>query len=454
MVGELSEVLKGCTLANVSPDAQVLPLRESLARKLVDFEWTMRSSDVFCAALAYRPLLPDETQLKTRKLPTSNFIFLGLLATAPEPKANFQEFIDDLDAAGIRFALLSPAKELASKAFAERLGLETDWNSCILLSEHPHPSSQVSGYSALSDIKARLPRGVSAIRPHLQHVDDIPLHVSIFAECEPAASAEMIKIYQEAGEVVGVVASARAEKSVFTGDFFICYDLFDSAERVSFDELVQVYLERFGAHLTLPAASSPYILTELIRESRTLLQHTRSAWEFFCGVAVCCSLCPRSNVCVPVTLICAVSVCFGAHDATVLKTHPLTRTGSASLWLQMLRFVPFAFVALLMAGRKCDSLVLIMATWVQSLAFLHPVRQFSRKQLGSWKILTLHGIAALLVLLEYKDLKSSLSAAFISLLLFAWQEWMKRSHLLPLHLTLQKRSKLLFSTKLGMHSPV
>jgi hypothetical protein len=375
---------------------------------------------------------------------------LGLLATAPEPKANFQEFIDDLDAAGIRFALLSPAKELASKAFAERLGLETDWNSCILL------SAEVSGYSALSDIKARLPHGVSAIRPHLQHVDDIPLHVSIFAECEPSACAEMIQIYQEAGDVVGVVGSARAKNAVFEGDFFICYDLFDNFEEgASFDELAKVYLERFRAHLALPATSSPYILTELIRESRTILHHSRSAWEFFCGVALCFSfLCQNELSCVLMTALVSFSICFGAHDSGVLKTHPLTRTGSLPFWAKILRFAPFVMVAVMVSGRRGDVSVLMMSTWMQSLAFLHPVRPFSRKQLADWKILSLHGISFLIFCLHTREIKYSLLAAFISSLLFFWQEWMKKLYLLPMHVTLQKRSKLLFSTKLGMHSPV
>jgi len=39
-------------------------------------------------------------------------------------------------------------------------------------------------------------------------VDDIPLHVSLFAECTPEATREMIKIFQEYGEVVCCIGSA------------------------------------------------------------------------------------------------------------------------------------------------------------------------------------------------------------------------------------------------------
>lgn len=77
------------------------------------------------------------------------------------------------------------------------MGLETDWNCCIILSSK-------NSYTKTSDIKARLPRGVANVRNHLQSVDDIPLHVSLFAESEEQSSLEMIKIFQENEKVVGV----------------------------------------------------------------------------------------------------------------------------------------------------------------------------------------------------------------------------------------------------------
>lgn len=57
-------------------------------------------------------------------------------------------------------------------------------------------------------MKARLPRGVENIRDHIEHVDDVPLHVSLFAECSPTTTQEMIKIFQENGEVVCCVGSS------------------------------------------------------------------------------------------------------------------------------------------------------------------------------------------------------------------------------------------------------
>jgi hypothetical protein len=126
----------------------------------------------------------------------------------PISQQNVCDFIEDLGLAGIRFVYFSPASERESKAFADRLGLETDWNSCILLSSASDPFGASTGYLESYDIKAQLPRGIENIRPHLEAVDDIPLHVSLFAECGPEAATEMIKIFQDYGEVVCCIGSS------------------------------------------------------------------------------------------------------------------------------------------------------------------------------------------------------------------------------------------------------
>ncbi|KAI7868213.1 uncharacterized protein EV154DRAFT_432195 [Mucor mucedo] len=139
-------------------------------------------------------------------------IFLGMTAMCHQPKQNVVDFIEDLGLAGIRFVYFSTTAERESKAFAERLGLETDWNSCILLS-NPDDENCGNGYLQTHDIKAQLPRGIDEIRPHLEDVDDIPLHVSLFAECTPRAMKEMIRIFQENGEVVCCIGNALNTKN-------------------------------------------------------------------------------------------------------------------------------------------------------------------------------------------------------------------------------------------------
>ncbi|KAJ2550765.1 hypothetical protein EV175_003944 [Coemansia sp. RSA 1933] len=142
-------------------------------------------------------------------------IFVGLATFAYEPKTDVCDFIEDLDVAGIRFVYFSRAGGRQSKAFAERLGLETDWNTCILLSSAAD-GTQGDGYIEDHDIKARLPRGIENIRQHLRDVDDIPLQISLFAESTPASTREMIKISQEYGDVVCCIGSALKDSNTLT----------------------------------------------------------------------------------------------------------------------------------------------------------------------------------------------------------------------------------------------
>ena len=56
--------------------------------------------------------------------------------------------------------------------------------------------------------RAKLPKGIENIRPHLKNVDNVPLLVSLFTDCVPEATKEMIEVMQEFGEVVCVVGSS------------------------------------------------------------------------------------------------------------------------------------------------------------------------------------------------------------------------------------------------------
>lgn len=56
--------------------------------------------------------------------------------------------------------------------------------------------------------RAKLPRGIENIRPHIEKVDNVPLLVSLFTDCTPRSVQLMIQIMQEYGEVVCVMGSA------------------------------------------------------------------------------------------------------------------------------------------------------------------------------------------------------------------------------------------------------
>ncbi|XP_077979837.1 transmembrane protein 94-like [Glandiceps talaboti] len=55
--------------------------------------------------------------------------------------------------------------------------------------------------------RAKLPRGIGNIRPHIENVDNVPLLVPLFTDCTPDACREMIAIMQENGEIVCCLGS-------------------------------------------------------------------------------------------------------------------------------------------------------------------------------------------------------------------------------------------------------
>lgn len=56
--------------------------------------------------------------------------------------------------------------------------------------------------------RAKLPRGIKNIEPHIQNVDNVPLLVSLFTDCSPEATQEMLRIMQAHGEVCVVMGSS------------------------------------------------------------------------------------------------------------------------------------------------------------------------------------------------------------------------------------------------------
>ncbi|KAJ1962336.1 hypothetical protein IWQ62_003564, partial [Dispira parvispora] len=255
-------------------------------------------------------------------------IFLGLTTLCPVPKVDVCDVIEDLDLAGIRFVYFSQARERESKAFAERLGLATDWNSCILLSaevsqdtfaegvDHQEGLLQTAGYLEDHDVKTHLPRGIENIRPHLENVDDIPLQVSLFAEANWEAVREMFRIYHDYGEVVCCIGSGLKDSNPMTfasADFAIAVDPFPMGFRGLYRSMAgdspspwanlpttQDMASSFllGAELTsLPCSlafqhdSSLYVLTQIIREARWLLSCIRQGGCFVLGIHLAVVLC-------------------------------------------------------------------------------------------------------------------------------------------------------------------
>ncbi|KAJ7316019.1 hypothetical protein JRQ81_002181 [Phrynocephalus forsythii] len=75
--------------------------------------------------------------------------------------------------------------------------------------------------------RAKLPRGIHQVRPHLQNIDNVPLLVPLFTDCTPETMCEMIKIMQEYGEVtccLGSSANLRNNGLFLQSDISIALD--------------------------------------------------------------------------------------------------------------------------------------------------------------------------------------------------------------------------------------
>ncbi|KAJ8664808.1 hypothetical protein QAD02_006470 [Eretmocerus hayati] len=79
------------------------------------------------------------------------------------------------------------------------------WRSLSCLTDSTEQSAPVN--FDLSN-RAKLPRGIDKIRPHIELIDNVPLLVSLFTDCTTAVTREMLHIMQDYGEVVCVLGSS------------------------------------------------------------------------------------------------------------------------------------------------------------------------------------------------------------------------------------------------------
>ncbi|KAM6896929.1 transmembrane protein 94 [Xenentodon cancila] len=202
----------------------------------------------------------------------SGQIFMGMVSSQFQARLDTVRLIDALVNACIRFVYFSREDELRSKVFAEKMGLETGWNCHISLTPNGDgpcggaPSSPSQGSlpedlhqdsrdeaegpllpeeEAHSDLasfqptdsdvpsfledcnRAKLPRGIHQVRPHLKNIDNVPLLVPLFTDCTPDTMCEMMKIMQENREVtccLGSSANFRNSRLFLQSDLSLALD--------------------------------------------------------------------------------------------------------------------------------------------------------------------------------------------------------------------------------------
>ncbi|KAG0027796.1 hypothetical protein BGZ81_005289 [Podila clonocystis] len=434
-------------------------------------------------------------------------IFLGMTTLAHQPKTNVCDFIEDLGLAGIRFVYFSPASERESKAFADRLGLETDWNSCILLSSASDPIGASSGYLESYDIKAQLPRGIENIRPHLETTDDIPLHVSLFAECGNEASVEMIKIFQDYGEVVCCIGSSLNIENV---PAFAKADISVGIEPIRMHSnpesrsafSLAAKINSLPCGLTMHSETSLYALTQVVREARRLLNSQRQGAVFMIASLMSISLLMLVSYCfllpeamtgyhilwlmwiiipllilsfffsphepdtmtmMPTRFILPIAICLQIYDGQEGWNFMFNSFGAGTPWLEWTSHEQWALL-------YAQNYTLVVWVWYMvCMSGTFMSRTLSARAFAPWRNRVWIGACAACLVLQFVFCVISLFRGpfrvqdvpwWLFVLSFMWpvvflpvQELVKARDLKEC-VRAQKLAKLEFNTKLGMHSPL
>ncbi|XP_060605817.1 transmembrane protein 94-like [Ruditapes philippinarum] len=221
-------------------------------------------------------------------------------------------------------------------------------------------SRQASSYitentedSLAFDNRAKLPRGIENIRPHLRNVDNVPLLVNLFTDCTPETTSEMIRIMQEEGEVVLCVGSSINKQNV---PLFLQADCSLALEplcpQVCIRQPTASLLWDMDVPTPLQLASSllsimcPILISKnenislihLIAEARSQLMSMRNCFYLM----LCCSL----------------SITFAQVLASLFLLPPIL-PAQHLLWLSLI-VVPL--LGLTMMGNSVDARVMSLAT--------------------------------------------------------------------------------------------
>ena len=191
--------------------------------------------------------------------------------------------------------------------------------------------------------RAKLPKGIDQIRPHIENVDNVPLLVSLFTDCSPTTTFQMISIMQENGEVVCVLGSAYNMDNMST---FLVADVSIGVEPLfpevcvaqavmqGDEDLVRNLSPKFLSPtglseqlISLPCSltlhrEDPICLYRLIMEARNIMAGVRNSLQFL--------------------LCCTMSLALVQLLASILFLPPLLSSGQV-LWLVFFVFPVLSF---------------------------------------------------------------------------------------------------------------
>ncbi|CAB0035951.1 unnamed protein product [Trichogramma brassicae] len=464
-----------------------------------------------------------------------NQIFIGMVTMQYQAQTDMVTLIEQLERACIRFVHFSKENELRSRVFSEKMGLESGWNCHIsLLSERDREAEQqqqqatedsvliqsidlASGQdnwrslSCLTDSteqsapvnfdlsnRAKLPRGIDKIRPHIELIDNVPLLVSLFTDCTTAVTREMLHIMQDYGEVVCVLGSAANAENM---PIFMQADAAIAVEPLypQVCQRVAVFTETRAEEGPSPIELSralnsvacslsikredPIAVYHLIMEARHYMKCLWNCVQFW----LCCVLTlalaqalsaflllpPLFTVghvlwlgCVIVPVL-AVSLVGTPTDPSIMqratgKNQCLVTWEVAAfvLWCYGFKFLPTIVTVL---GWQCLALFALCATYAKPelpCYYVYPNVSASDVAWGGWAskpdtLLVVQHIALVIVVLHFV----TISVGFVHREYSLWRKlpfnnwiWFTVA-VVVLNVRYQKRARLEFTTKLGMNSP-
>ncbi|KAJ0177027.1 hypothetical protein K1T71_007036 [Dendrolimus kikuchii] len=117
--------------------------------------------------------------------------------------------------------------------------------------------------------RAKLPRGIENIRPHIEKVDNVPLLVSLFTDCTARSVQLMVEIMQDYGEVVCVMGSAA---NCLNMEIFMQADA-----SIAVEPLYPVLCQKMPPYLVPETCVGPIDLARTLNSVPCSLSMTRDA---------------------------------------------------------------------------------------------------------------------------------------------------------------------------------
>ncbi|XP_060802787.1 transmembrane protein 94 [Amyelois transitella] len=285
--------------------------------------------------------------------------------------------------------------------------------------------------------RAKLPRGIENIRPHIEQVDNVPLLVSLFTDCTASSVQQMVQIMQDYGEVVCVMGSAanclnmeifmQADASIAVEPLYpvLCQKMppYQLPEKCigPIDLARSLNSVPCSLSMTRDADVSLFALITMSRHYMTCLWNSTQFWMCaVCYIALLqvtslCSLLPLALGVVGATLSSALSVpllaaalAFAPPHAAVMQraaTRPhmaVTLTmASFIFWCYACKFLPSAIFILTIYGLTLRSFCEQIATATNSTGcwLVYPINlgeveeefDLSKKSFHGWRDDFYHG---------------------------------------------------------------